>query len=259
MTRLQGKTILVTRDISQAGSLKTRLQEHGAHVICIPTISLVDPPDWQPFDKTAAQLPNFNWVVFTSTNAVIQTKQRLSKLSIALNRYADLKIAAVGNQTAEAIKSAGWQLNLLPQTFQAEGLLKKFMDVGISGQSIWLPRALKAREFLVKELQKAGAEITITPVYQNTIPYQNKGVLRDTLERENTDWITFTSSSTVTNFFKVLGKTPSQNHLPKLASIGIVTTQTLNDLQLNPQFTAIPQNLDGLIQGILDWEINQNS
>ncbi len=257
MTPLQGKNILVTRDASQAGSLKEKLVDLGAGIIVVPTIRIVDPPDWKPFDEAARCLAKTNWVVFTSVNAVNQTKNRLSGLDIDFGHFPDLKIAAVGDQTAKAIQSAGWPIHLLPDRFQAEGLLEKLLGRGISGANIWLPRALQVRPYLVSELERAGADVSPTPVYRNTVPYENRHALREAMNRGNLDWITFTSSSTAINFFKMLDRSFSQGQLPKLASIGSMTTSALKDYSLEPAFTANPQNLDGLARGMLDWEESQ--
>jgi len=254
MTSLQGRKILITRDASQAGSLKEKLADLGGDVICVPTIAITEPPDWAPFDKASTRLPEFDWVVFSSVNAVSRTADRLSHLRIASDVLNSSRLAAVGNQTAVAAAAYGWQIEVVPDRFQAEDLLERLLKTDVSGKNIWIPRALEARPFLVDELRRARAEVLETPVYQNTIPYENRVRLRDVLLNGKIDWITFTSSSTVTNFLKILGDHVSLKQLPRLASIGRITTQTLEKYGLIPDFTADPQNLDGICQGLLDSE-----
>ncbi len=255
MMQLQGKKILITRDISQAEGLREKLTLLGAEVICVATISISDPPDWKSFDHAVERASEFDWVVFTSTNAVRQTSMRLSKLNVDRGQLNDLKKAAVGNQTAEAAREAGWEIDLIPDQYQAEGLLDVLVESGIRDKKVWMPKALKARSFLMDELEKAGAVVIDTPVYQNTIPYENRDRLRQVLLHEKIDWITFTSSSTVTNFIKILGDHWMPNQFPKLASIGRITTKTMKQHGLVPCITAEAQNLDGLCQGIVEWEI----
>lgn len=254
MNTLQGKKILITRDITQAHGLKEKLAALGAEILCVATIAISDPPDWTMFDTAANSASDFDWIVFSSINAVKRTAERLSQLNVESDHFKAIKMAAVGDQTAEAALEAGWRIDLVPEHFQAEGLLEALVKSGVNGMKIWMPRALKARGFLINELQKAGAKVTETPVYQNTIPYQNRDRLRQVLIHEKIDWITFTSSSTVTNFLKILGEDSWRNSLPKLASIGRITTKTLEEQGLIPSFTAEPQNLTGLCQGILKWE-----
>lgn len=254
MTFLQGKKVLITRDASQTGSLKAMLMEDGMDVISVPTISIADPPSWQAFDKVASTIDEFDWMVFSSVNAVIKTRSRLSELCIDLTKTSNLKIAAVGDQTAKEIELSGWKASLIPDRFQAEDLLEKLLATNMAGKKIWIPRALKARAFLIEELEKADAVVVLTPVYQNVVPFENKELLATALKDEKLDWITFTSASTVKNFFNILNRPFLQEELPKLASIGSITTETLNEFSLVPAFTANPQNLMGLRQGIINWE-----
>ncbi len=254
MQELQGKRVLITRDISQVEGLRVKLDLLGAEVLCVATIAISDPPDWKPFDHAAEAVTDFDWVVFSSTNAVRRTAKRMSQLKIDHPRFKILKKAAVGNQTAEAANEEGWRIDLVPGQFQAEGLLDALLKSDIKGKKIWMPRALQARSFLIDELEKAGAVVTETPVYQNTIPYENRDRLRHILLNEKIDWITFTSSSTVTNFFKILGDLQLEIQLSKLASIGKITTETIKEHGYIPSFTAKPQNLKGLCQGIVEWE-----
>ncbi len=248
---LQGKTILITRDASQAGGLKQMLEEKGAEVISIPTISIEDPPDWQPFDQAATELECFDWIVFGSVNAVVQTIKRLRSQNIDI-RSLDLGgIAAVGDQTARCLEDNGWPVRIIPNRFQAEDLGDRLIAEGVSGKDIWLPRALVARNVLIEKLEKAGARVVITPVYRNAIPMSNRDRLREVLTNRKPDWITFTSSSTVDNFFKILDWDPANIELPNLASIGSITSKTIEEYSLKPEFTADPQNLSGLCEGII--------
>lgn len=253
MAILDNQTILITRDISQSGGLRDILEENGATVISIPTIKISEPPDWKSFDQSAADIRQFDWIVFSSVNAVTKTAERLRYLGLDLPKRDRPKLAAVGDQTAKAAEDLGWAIDLVPSFFQAEGLLDAFQVSDIQRKKFWFPRALTARNKIIKTLEKSGAEVVLSPVYQNVPPMENKERLRQAIFNEKLDWITFTSSSTVTNFFMILGESISRSELPKLASIGTITTKTLTDYDLTPAFTANPQNIQGLCQGILDW------
>lgn len=254
MKPLANRKIIITRDSSQAGSLKDMLEDLGAEVISIPTISITDPPDWSAFDKAAREIESFQWVVFTSINAVVQTYKRIELLGYQPADFPLSSIAVVGDKTAKQAEDLGWKVDFIPEKFQAEGLAAGLKSRGVSGQRIWFPRAMVARHVLIDELVKTGAEVTVTPVYQNSVPYENKELLQAALNDGKADWISFTSSSTVTNLFKILKCEPKEVSLPNIASIGTITTETLLKLSLEPAFTADPQNLDGLCQGIVDYE-----
>jgi uroporphyrinogen III methyltransferase/synthase len=254
MKPLHGKTILITRDSSQTGSLKDKLEALGAEIISIPTIRIADPPDWLPFDQAAQQVDRFDWLVFTSVNAVSQTHKRLLQLGYRPEALTLPKIAVVGDQTGRQVEAMKWRIDFIPDSYQAENLASGMVARGVAGKKIWFPRALEARSVLIDELEQIGATVTLTPVYQNTIPLENRENLRQTLDNLQVDWITFTSSSTVTNFFKILDRDTLSLSLPRLASIGKITTKTLLAFSLKPEFTAEPQNLDGLCQGIAEYE-----
>ncbi len=226
-------------------------------MVCVPTISIEDPDDWTLFDKAAKKIDQYQWLIFTSSNAVRQCEKRLKHHGISIETESPLKICAVGDQTAKAIRDLGWTVEIVPKQFQAEGLLTELLKAGVKNDNIWFPRAFKARDFLIPELENAGARVDLTPVYQNGIPLENRDQLLNTFRREWIDWITFTSSSTVINFFKILGTTTTFG-LPKVASIGEKTTETLRSYKLEPVFTANPQNLDGLSQGIIAWGKDRN-
>ena len=245
--------VLITRDTTQAGGLKSKLAEEGITVICVPTISIQDPDDWGIFDQATKQIDQYNWLLFTSSNAVKQTAKRLKYHSISDKTIGRLKICVVGDQTAKAVEDCGWLVEFVPSQFQAEGVLAELLKRGVKGEYIWFPRAEKAREFLVPELEAAGAIVDLTPVYTNRVPLENRELLLQNLQNNSIDWITFTSSSTVTNFFKILGTTIDPSDLPQAASIGEKTTETLRNFGLEPAFTANPQNIASLSQGIIDW------
>lgn len=258
MKPLQNRHVLITRNAAQAGSLEDKLTAHGAVVSCVPTIRIIDPPDWHSFDQAARHLGDYSWVVFTSVNAVSQTKKRLEQLQLDDQAIGQMRVAAIGDQTALEVEACGWPVHLIPDKFQAEGLLEKLLQTDMAGQRVWLPRALRGRETLITQLEAAGATVTLTPVYQNVAPLENRDRLVQILAGGTIDWITFTSSSTVNNFFLILGESRSQGQLPKLASIGSATTQTLVAHSLKPAFTADPQNLEGLCRGLIEWETHRH-
>ena len=225
MAILTNKKIIITRDAAQTGSLKDQLTKLGAEVFCVPTIRIIDPDDWTPFDRAATQIDQFDWLIFTSPNAVKFCEKRLEKLGIDLKEFPQLKIAVVGMQTSRVVESFGSTVRLLPNKFQAEDLSEKLIAEGVKGKNIWLPRALAARNVMIETLVKAGAHVMMTPVYQNQVPLDNKDLIVDTLNQHS-----------------------------KLASIGSITTKTLRNLSLVPSFSANPQNIEGLCQGIIAWE-----
>jgi len=247
---LQGQHILSTRDSLGPDHLQKMLSAAGAIVQAVPTIELLPPDSWAAFDEAAAQIDTFDWMLFTSVNAVLQTALRLAVLGVPLPTK--LKIAVVGKKTARQVDKQGWSVDLVPKTFQAESLVESLQGQVSQGTQIFFPRALVAREWLPAQLLQFGAVVQVAPVYQNRPALGNKEALKAALATGDLDWITFTSASTVNNFKLILGELPAV--LPKIASIGQITTEAIQQAGLTPTVTADPQTLDGLLQAMEDYE-----
>src|SRR4029079_18269159 len=117
---LTGKTILVTRAASQSADLRTRLETLGARVIECPTIQIVPPKTWKPVDDAIRKLSTYDWLLFTSANAVDQFMDRTA------DKHCHVPIAVVGSATADKVIERGFQPSIVPREFRAEGLLEAF-------------------------------------------------------------------------------------------------------------------------------------
>lgn len=254
-SQLKDKRILLTRPNAQAKPFADQLKQRGAFPTIIPTIQISDPPSWTPFDQALSGLSEYNWLLFTSVNAVEKTSKRLKEFDLNILDYPKLKIAVVGSKTAEMVRKEGWPVNLLPKQYQAEGLLYELEKQGVSHKKIWFPRALRGRDILTEGLTRLGGTVTMTPVYENTVPIENESKLLSTLAHENLDWIVFTSPSTVANFFTLISNQVPLEDLPKIASIGAVSTKALLRCGIDPKVNANPQNVDGLLIGMERWEL----
>ena len=149
---LSGKTILITRAASQSAELRSRLEDLGARVIECPTIQIVPPKTWKPVDDAIRRLNTYQWLLFTSANAVEQFMDRMG------NHRPTIPIAVVGSATAGKLEDWGLKPALVPQEFRAEGLLAAFSD-NLVGTRILFPRAEVARELLPEELRRRGATL----------------------------------------------------------------------------------------------------
>ena len=185
---LTGKTILTTRAASQSAGLRAQLERLGARVIECPTIQIVKPKTWKPVDEAIRRLDSYQWVLFTSTNAVEQFMNRMGDVRC------DVPIAAVGSATAARLAERGLRPSLVPREFRAEGLLEAFPE-NMVGVRILFPRAEVAREVLPDELRRRGATVDIVTVYRTVKAFA--GDLGEILQSERIDCIIFTSPSTI--------------------------------------------------------------
>ena len=253
---LLGKRIMVTRTREQASELVYRLEEAGADCLERATISIMPPDSWEDFDRAVNNIEQYQWLLFTSINAIKCFFGRLADLDRDSRSLHGLRIGAVGKTTGDFLRQYGIRADLIPEEFTGEGLAKSLISSGVAGAKILLPRALKAREILVEKLTEAGAEVTVFPVYKNVRPADDEHVLRKDLEEKNVDMITFTSSSTVTNFLEMVDA-PDEGELHKLlngveiASIGPVTSATIKKrglaVNVQPETYTIPDLVDSII------------
>ena len=251
---LFGQTIAVTRTRQQASDLSSRLIELGAKVIEAPTIELTAPDDPALIDQALRSMSGYDWVIFTSQNGVRFAQDRLRQLGLDARAFGSAKIAAIGDATARAIDQQLFlTVDLCPQSFVAEALADALAarDL-VKGRRFLFLRADIARPILRQRLERDGAaEVRDVAIYQTRPAAALPAELLDTLAARELNWITFTSSSTAKNFVALLGAN-YQDRLKdvKFASIGPITTQTLNELGLIPTTQADTFNIEGLIEAI---------
>lgn len=255
---LFGKRIVVTRTREQASELVAKLEEHGADCLEYSTIHIQPVDDYQLLDGALAHLPEFNWILFTSLNAITYFFKRLQEKGYDSRSLASCKIGAVGRATTEELVRYGIRADLIPENYTGAGLAQSLIAGDIRGKNVLLPRALKAMETLPEMLNDAGAEVTIAPVYQNIPPQGRKDELRDSLQCGEIEMVTFTSSSTVTNFLTMVDAADSDElcqllNNVRIAAIGPITAETIrkNGLQVDVQ----PENytIDDMVAAIADF------
>jgi uroporphyrinogen-III synthase len=241
---LTGKRILITRTRHQASDLAARLESLGATTILIPTIEIIPPATYAPLDAALAQLETYDWLLFTSVNAVEifhhrrnppqnrvphpsqshregwgirATREPLSSPDpqnsvvpspdsrTSTPHTPHPRIAVIGPATARAVESIGLTADLLPPQYIAESLAAA-LTPHAPGANMLLIRAAEARDHLPEALTAAGATVTIAEAYRNQIPPESIPALRDLFSApaNHPDAITFTSASTARNLIALL-------------------------------------------------------
>jgi len=232
--RLDSKAVLVTRARAQAEEMTVLLEGLGANVIHVPTIEFIPPDDLAPLDNASRRLEEYDWIIFTSSNAVDFFIQRLRENLIAgVAVLGTRSICAIGTATARALKQAGIRANVVALESTSEGVLRELIE-RIGGQGIMrelkilIPRAKVAREILPSRLRDLGAHVDVVETYQTVLPQITRTSLKKLFEETRIDVITFTSSSTVSNLATLLGLTDLSDVLKSalVACIGPVTAET---------------------------------
>jgi uroporphyrinogen III methyltransferase/synthase len=251
---LSGKRIVITRPRKQAGELTRRLTELGAEVIEFPTISIEPPADCEPMDRAIAQLQQYDWLFFTSVNGVQSFFNRLRHFGNDSKDIEHLKVVAIGPETAGRLQAEGVHVYLIPAKYQAEGILEGLNPAEIRGRRILMPRAAKAREILPQTLRQWGASVDVVHAYKTVLPRAGEFGLRE-LFKKKIEVITFTSSSTVENFLRLLkGEDPNQIlQAVIVACIGPITAGTATDKGLRVDIVSSEFTIAGLVGAIVKF------
>lgn len=256
MKPLAGRTVLITRSREQTGDLNSLLADLGARVVEAPVIGFVDPLDWSPADQAFRRLDSYDWIILTSVNAVDRFHARLKTLGLMIS--ARHHLAAIGPATARRMTLLGLTAGAVAIDSRAEGILELLLAEGpVVGQRILIPRAEVARELLPDRLREAGAVVDIVSVYR-TIPLSVSSEVLELLRMRQVDVITFTSSSTVTNFLAATGG-PRLLSGVVIAVIGPVTAATARAAGLTPEIHAPSAEmtlLAGAIAGYFEKRIS---
>ena len=259
---LAQKTILITRAKEQSSQFSLLLQQQGAKTIEMPALEILPPSSWDQLDLAIETLSSFDWLILTSANGVNFFFQRLKELGKDIRLLGNIKIAVVGKKTASCLQQYHLTPDFIPPNFIADQLIDHFPE-NLSHQKILFPRVeTGGREILVKELQKQEANIIEVPAYQSGCPDKIDAQAWEALQNKQINIITFASSKTVTNFYKLLQKalnTSSKVDILSLldnvclASIGPQTSKTCHELLDRVDLEAKEYTLEGLTKELVQY------
>jgi uroporphyrinogen-III synthase len=254
VSSLAGRRVLVTRALNQAGKLSDGLRALGAEPVEVPVLEIRPPIDFAPLDAALKQIDSYDWLILTSANAVRAVALRAVELGIALEQSARLKVAAVGETTADAVRKAGLQVAFVPETYVAESLvagLLEGMHLQTLGVRVLLARAAVARDVIPDALREAGIAVDVAEAYRNVLPESAPELLLRAVAGR-IDAVTFTSSSSATHLAeaaRLAGVVWPFTGVPAV-SIGPITSETLIDLGWPPVAEANPSDIPGLIAAV---------
>ena len=251
------KRIVVTRAREQASGFLKRLTELGADCIQFPTIEVVPPETWDPVDRAITAIESYNWAIFTSVNGVKCFLKRMAVLGKDVRDLKGIKIGAIGPKTAEAWHHLGIKPDLMPGEYRAEAVVAELGKWGIEGTRILLPRASKARAVLPQELRNMGAHVDVVSVYRTIRPDHDTAKVWEMLEKGAIDMVTFTSSSTVNNFFEMFGTDASKLQTwmasVAVACIGPITQKTAQEKGLTVHLVPPEYTVESLTDSIVQY------
>ena len=248
---LSGKRIVVTRTRKQASELSNQLRALGAEVVELPTIRIEPPTELREFAELVQDAHSYDWIIFTSPNGVEAFFEMFFKLYDDVREIGASKIAAIGPATAQRVKDYHVHVDLQPEEFVAEAIVREFIKQGgVENLRILIARAEKARDVLPKKLSGLGAIVDEGFAYRTVPETRDATGARRRLLEEGADLITFTSSSTVENFLALGVPWPKGM---QVASIGPITSKTARDHGLKIDIEARRHDVEGLVEAIRNF------
>jgi uroporphyrinogen III methyltransferase/synthase len=245
---LFGRRIVVTRAAVQAPLLTEKLRELGADVIEMPATRVVR-LDLSPLRDAIARISEYQWIIFTSQNAVAIFWEQLLGGGLDARALAGVSIAAVGPATAGALLEHGIVVDVVPERFVAESLLERLRERDdVAGSLVLYVTAEGAREILPDGLEELGATVERIDAYRSIVDGTGAKRLRRALEQGNVDLVTFTSASSVRGYVETVGEELSRR--APAASIGPATSEAITAAGIDLKLEAKESTIDGLVEAI---------
>jgi uroporphyrinogen III methyltransferase/synthase len=228
------------------------LRDEGAQPVLAPTIRIAPPADVGPLRDAVTHLDRYDWVLFTSANAVEAFFDALADAKLDPRAFGNAKVCAIGVKTEAALRARAIVPDLVPEDARAEGVIAALTPMLGARARVLMPRAEVAREVLPDSMRKAGAEVDVVPAYRNLPPEATQAArIRELVDPAESDAVLFTSSSTVRNLVDLLGERAA-GRLNQLAlfSIGPITTKTASDLGLRLAATSSESTIESLVESL---------
>jgi uroporphyrinogen III methyltransferase/synthase len=244
---LHGRRVVVTRARAQASGFAATLRGLGAEVVELPAIRIEPRIDTEEVRKAAGALGIYELVCLTSPNGVRLLFEAMENAGVDTRALAGVIVAAIGPGTARALAERGVLADVVPERFVAEGLIEALEDHEVDGARVLVARAAEARDVLPDALRERGAEVDVVALYETV---REQPADEEIEAAQSADYITFTSSSTVTNLTEALGdRFPSG---ARIVSIGPITSETARAAGLTVDVEAERHDIDGLLEALLD-------
>jgi uroporphyrinogen III methyltransferase/synthase len=247
---LFGKRVLVTRPAHQADDIAMRLWEAGAEPILAPAIAIGPPPDMDAARDAVARVRDYGWAVFTSRNGVDAFFDRLGELGRDARAFGDVRIAAIGPKTAEALAARGIRVDLIPSAFVNEAVAEALLARTSAGERVLVYRAAEARDVLPETLRREGRIVDVVAAYRTS--FVDDSELAKKARRA--DIVTFTSSSAVNGFLHNVPNGAQLLAAKVVAAIGPITARTARDAGIRVDVLADEFTVDGLLAALTSPE-----
>ena len=256
---LHGRRVVVTRARTQASSLAATLRDLGAEVIELPAIRIEPRIESEEVRRAVDSIQEYSLVCVTSPNGADLLFEALAvgsegsaedgstEAARDARALANATVAAIGPGTARALARHGIKADIVPERFVAEALVEALAGIEVEGKRVLVARAAEAREVLPEALRERGAEVDVVALYETVRESPNPEAVE---AAQGADYVTFTSSSTVTNLTEALGDRFPRG--ARVVSIGPVTSEAARAAGLSVDVEAEHHDVDGLLAALLE-------
>jgi uroporphyrinogen III methyltransferase/synthase len=244
---LYGRRVVVTRARAQASGLAATLRELGAEVVELPAIRIEPRLESEEVRQAVRSIGEYALVCVTSPNGADLLFEALAATQLDARALAGVDVAAIGPSTARALARHGIAADVVPERFVAEALVEALAGVEVEGRRVLVARAAEARDVLPDALRERGAAVDVVALYETVREQPDEAAIE---AAQTAGYVTFTSSSTVTNLTEALG-----DRFPRAArvvSIGPVTSEAARAAGLEVHVEAERHDVKGLLAALLD-------
>lgn len=257
---LAGKRVVVTRAAEQSVELVRELTLRGAVPLILPLVSFVAPKDCAPLESVISQLPQFDWVVFTSANAVRAVAAQAAAVGCCQSKVRKgLKVAAVGPATAEAAEEAGFCVAHVATTHNGVALAHELGEM-VRDKKVFLPRSDRANPDLPLVLRQCGAHVSEVIAYRTVAPNSDDAEKWREVFNGGADAILFFSSSAVSHLTEhlALGQFADAQNRMALVAIGPVTAKALRNAGVERMAVAGDATSAAAVEALEDYFAGKN-
>jgi uroporphyrinogen III methyltransferase/synthase len=265
-----GQRILITREHSSGFE---PLEELGAEIILFPTVDIVPPESLADLDRSIDAITTYDWLIFTSANGVKYFFKRIFEKDLDIRELKGIKICAIGAKTAGEVGKYGLRVDLVPEEFRAEGLIKAFQKSSkfkvqgsannehgtrniepLKGMKFLLPRAEKAREIFPEKVRQLGGMIDVPVAYRAVKPELHGKRLKRFLKEGRITVAAFTSAATFTNFREIMGEDADELLRDvAIAVIGPVTAKAIEEAGRKVDIMPKEATIEAMVEEISKW------
>ncbi|MCF6138120.1 uroporphyrinogen-III synthase [Pseudalkalibacillus berkeleyi] len=245
---LSGQKILITRSEEQALPFVREIEKKGGEALVIPLLSFRLPDDTSNVRQAIHQVDDFQWIVFTSQNAVRFFIQLMNEEKLPISRLQACKIAAIGRKTYHLLKDLGVKVDFYPSEFVGEQFVTEFKTQTDRSDRVFIPHGNLSRSTIKDSLREFGLDVHDVILYETYFDPKHQTKLREVMD-QHIDILTFTSPSTVHFFFKIVGEDFSLNDR-YTACIGPITANALKEYGISANIIAKEYTIDGLVDSI---------